>query len=70
MKSKNESVDRVRKIKNGSRNGKQVQRGTSVLSVDKLQARAYEIYVERGRVPGFDLDHWLQAEQELSAHDN
>jgi hypothetical protein len=27
--------------------------------------RAYEIYVERGRADGHDLEDWLQAENEL-----
>jgi hypothetical protein len=28
-------------------------------------ARAYELYVERGRASGHELDDWLQAEYEL-----
>jgi hypothetical protein len=32
---------------------------------ERIAMRAYEIYVERGRLPGHDLEHWLQAEQEL-----
>jgi hypothetical protein len=28
--------------------------------------RAYELYVERGMVPGHDLDDWLEAEAELA----
>jgi len=27
--------------------------------------RAYEIYLERGGLPGNELDDWLQAEREL-----
>ncbi len=27
--------------------------------------RAYEIYLERGKQPGRDLDDWLKAEREL-----
>jgi hypothetical protein len=30
-----------------------------------IAARAYEIYLERGRVDGHDVDDWLQAEYEL-----
>jgi hypothetical protein len=30
-----------------------------------VAARAYQIYVERGRLPGHDVDDWLQAEYEL-----
>jgi hypothetical protein len=30
-----------------------------------IRQRAYELYVERGMVPGHALDDWLQAEAEL-----
>jgi DUF2934 family protein len=30
-----------------------------------IARRAYELYVERGRSDGFDLDDWLRAEREL-----
>lgn len=32
---------------------------------ERIARRAYEIYVERGRLSGHDLEHWLQAEEEL-----
>jgi hypothetical protein len=32
---------------------------------EKIKLRAYEIYLERGSVPGSELDDWLQAEREL-----
>lgn len=35
-------------------------------TLEKIQERAYEIYVQRGRIDGFDLADWLQAEEELS----
>ena len=31
----------------------------------QIQKRAYELYEQRGRTDGHDLDDWLQAEQEL-----
>jgi Protein of unknown function (DUF2934) len=34
---------------------------------EKIRRRAYEIYQERGGEPGHDLEHWLQAERELTA---
>lgn len=34
---------------------------------DHIAARAYQIYVEAGSPDGHDLDHWLQAEAQLSA---
>ena len=32
---------------------------------EKIRGRAYEIYLERGKQPGRELDDWLQAEREL-----
>lgn len=34
-------------------------------SHEEIRLRAYEIYVERGGLPGNELDDWLQAEREL-----
>jgi len=34
-------------------------------SCEEIRRRAYEIYLERGGIPGNDLDDWLQAEREL-----
>ena len=34
-------------------------------SLAEIQARAYEAYIQRGRIDGFDLEDWLQAEREL-----
>jgi hypothetical protein len=33
---------------------------------ERVRARAFEIYLERGRQPGHELDDWLQAEFELA----
>ncbi len=35
-------------------------------SNDQIEARAYEIYLERGREDGHDVEDWLAAEKELS----
>jgi hypothetical protein len=32
---------------------------------EKVAALAYEIWVEKGRPPGTDLQNWLEAEAEL-----
>jgi hypothetical protein len=32
---------------------------------ESIRRRAYELYEERGRVDGFALDDWLQAEAEI-----
>jgi hypothetical protein len=34
-------------------------------SCEEIRLRAYEIYLERGGLPGNELDDWLQAEREL-----
>ena len=31
----------------------------------EIRVRAYELFEQRGREPGHDLDDWLQAEAEL-----
>jgi hypothetical protein len=38
--------------------------GNSALT-EEIRHRAYEIYLERGKQSGHDVDDWLQAEQEL-----
>jgi hypothetical protein len=32
---------------------------------ERIRQRAYELYEQRGRVDGFALDDWLQAETEI-----
>jgi hypothetical protein len=32
---------------------------------EDIRLRAYEIYLERGDLPGNELDDWLQSEREL-----
>jgi hypothetical protein len=34
-------------------------------SHEEIRRRAYEIYLERGSLPGSELDDWFQAEREL-----
>ena len=34
---------------------------------DQIRARAYELYEERGKEDGHDLDDWLRAEAELTS---
>ena len=34
---------------------------------EEIELRAYQIYVERGRTHGQDVEDWLQAESELVA---
>ena len=41
----------------------------SVASADVIRARAYELYVARGRSPGNELEDWLTAERAVHAGD-
>ena len=34
-------------------------------SPEQIAARAYQLYIERGRTDGHDVDDWMQAEYEL-----
>jgi hypothetical protein len=34
-------------------------------SREEIQLRAYQIYLERGGLPGNEFDDWLQAEREV-----
>ena len=34
---------------------------------EKIRRRAYDLYVQRGRDDGHDLDDWLRAEAEMTA---
>jgi len=49
----------------------QIQPGAENISVShapgpgEIRLRAYEIYLERGALPGSELEDWLQAEREL-----
>jgi hypothetical protein len=36
-------------------------------SHEQITRRAYEIFIERGRPEGCDLEHWLEAEKQLRA---
>jgi hypothetical protein len=36
-------------------------------SLEQIQLRAYEIYLQRGCAPGDPMEDWLQAERELAA---
>ena len=40
---------------------------TATLESDAIAKRAYELYLQRGSVPGYELDDWFQAEAELSS---
>ena len=39
-------------------------------ATEEIRVRAYELYVQRGRMDGFDLEDWVQAEEELKQSRN
>ncbi len=48
------------------RTGYQATESTTDLQ-EQIRRRAYELYEQRGRDDGHELDDWLQAESELEA---
>lgn len=45
----------------------QIPQVTSELQ-EQIRRRAYEVYEQRGRDDGHELDDWLQAESEVTQH--
>jgi len=39
---------------------------TATPNDDAIAKRAYELYLQRGSVPGHELDDWLEAEAQLT----
>ncbi|HEX2666454.1 MAG TPA: DUF2934 domain-containing protein [Candidatus Acidoferrum sp.] len=44
---------------------KKAQVAKSAPTQDEIARRAYEIYLERGGAPGYELEDWTRAEREL-----
>ena len=44
---------------------KRIENGEYKPTHEEIARRAHAIYEENGRLPGHDLDNWLQAETEL-----
>ena len=42
-----------------------MNQNTAPPTEEQIRQRAYELYLEEGRQPGKEIDHWLQAEAEL-----
>lgn len=54
--------------KRASSGAAQLSRNEPMTSLhEQIRRRAYELYEQRGRVDGYDLDDWLQSESELTA---
>jgi len=41
------------------------ERRRRVPTSEEIRQRAFEVYIEHGRIHGSDLDDWMQAEREL-----
>ena len=67
MKVKNLAVDPGNASTSESNSDVQAKQVTRTPTAEEIQLRAYEVYVERSGICGFDTDDWLQAELELSA---
>lgn len=70
MKSQNTVIDAEGASKAASRivflsDIEQEERRRTVPTSEEIRQRAFEIYIERGRIHGSDLDDWMQAEREL-----
>ena len=67
----NSSVSQSKPARNEHSNGggrplgAEIRRATSTPTYDDIAQRAYQIYEREGRLPGRDIENWLQAENEL-----
>jgi len=53
------------KLTEKSSTGSEPRTAESSPTLEEIELRAYQIYVERGRTHGQDVEDWLQAEREL-----
>ena len=42
------------------------QEGTEQIEKERIRRRAYDLYEQRGKENGWDLEDWLRAESELT----
>jgi hypothetical protein len=56
------SVSLLRKISLGN--------GSPIDLEAKIRERAYQLYQERGSIPGFENEDWLRAEREVLSRQN
>jgi hypothetical protein len=69
--SKRGQGQRVSLVKEGSNGGSPASATQSILNrsiEDQIRERAYELYVQRGRKDGNELQDWLDAEFEFLAN--
>jgi len=58
---------KAKNIKTPNHQNQQSSPSETMTDRKKIEQRAYELFVERGCNPGYDLQDWLQAEGELKA---
>ena len=68
---KNKTVTQMKSVATvpNSATGSDVTRLASDLQ-EQVRCRAYELYEQRGRADGHDVDDWLQAESETNRSDD
>jgi hypothetical protein len=65
MASKNKSNGKLELRATSVRRQADETSARSAPSDEEIRRRAYEIYLERGDLPGDEIDDWLRAEREL-----
>jgi hypothetical protein len=65
MKSKSVRADMEDKAHEAVESEQTQLQLASASSLGEIRRRAYELYIERGSVHGWDQDDWLQAERDL-----
>jgi hypothetical protein len=64
-------TSKAKTIRSGdpTQSGTAVEEGERLLpstSEQEIRNRAYEIYLQRGAQPGYEVEDWLQAEREFT----
>lgn len=55
-------------LEKAPRPAKKPHTATGTPKTDEIALRAYHIFLERGAIPGNELDDWVRAERELIAN--
>lgn len=53
------------KQKNSSKSSSACMSGSDI--TEKIRAKAYELFLKRGKAPGHAMEDWIQAEREVRA---
>lgn len=64
---KNNNIDPVLPDQGGRMTSVDPAHPTALISEGAVRLRAYELYEQRGRHDGHDLDDWLAAESEVAS---